>query len=337
MSPRLPCLPLLALPAVALLPAVCGAQALAPVSWRLSVERGAGAEQCAAEGSINEAVTARLGHTAFLEGSPRVVALTLRREGRRWTGTLEARDERGTAVASRSVDAEGDSCEPLTRALVLSLALLLDPAGALSALPEPAPPPRAASASSATPVEPSPRPPPPPPPPVLLQGAVSAAFALGLGLLPTAAPGMQVAAELRAGALWTAELLVFPSRNSANYPGTVGSWSAGLLAGYGWSLPAGFHVAATGGLRGGVLYGSVGLPSEPLTQGEFGFLSLALRPRLRWRWRALSLELGVEGEVLLLRPRFLLTTGGARPVVRTWHEPWPATLTPFVALGFAFP
>lgn len=307
----------------------------AAAGWRLRVQRGPGAERCPGEGEFASLVTARMQRPAFTVGATRVVELALRREGRRWSATLVATDEQGATLSSRAIDAEGDECEPLSRSLVLTLALLLDPASVGSAAPVPVPSAPIPSVSSVTPLAPVLPVRAPAAPPRSLRGALWAGGVLDVGLLGRASPGFVLGGELQYHALFVAELAVLPSQGTSDDRVQAGSWSAGFLSGYDWMLPAGFSFALTVGLRAGVLYASGTSTSAVLRGLDLGWLSLGLRPRLRWAWRALFLDLSVLGEVLLLRPVITVdsSSGGAATIAM---QPWPATVTPALALGLRF-
>lgn len=169
----------------------------------LRYERESGAEGCPSESDLRDAVAARLGYDPFesKEGLDTIV-VRVKREGARLRGSIErvdrARAQRGrpTVITSNAGD-----CAELGSSLAVALAIAVDP---LSLTREPpaarAPaereviaPPLPATSNVASRESPSPPATTPDPPP---QVVVAAGPAISWGALPSASPGIRVAAGL---------------------------------------------------------------------------------------------------------------------------------------------
>src|SRR5438128_1351366 len=129
------------------------ASAEAPAA-RLDYTRGAGAESCPDQRSLEDAVSARLGYPPFRTDAARTLTARVSASGRGLLARMELRDAGGNLLGKRDLAGAGEGCGELAAAMELAIAIAIDPASAT----RPPPP-----LSEAPP--PSQPPPPPPPPP----------------------------------------------------------------------------------------------------------------------------------------------------------------------------
>jgi hypothetical protein len=90
---------------------------------RLEVVRGPGAEACPDAASLTDALRARLGSSASVDGAPVVIEVEIRSTGETFAATVRAS---GGKRGVRALSADGPSCDGLSEALVVSLLVLLD-------------------------------------------------------------------------------------------------------------------------------------------------------------------------------------------------------------------
>lgn len=164
------------------------------VAASLEYSREAGAESCPDEGAIEASVQRQLGSAVFeREPATRVANVVVRRAQGRFVARLALRSATGEGQGSREIESASDTCDELSEALSLALALALDP-GPVAYVTEPVP--EAPSAEVAEPVaavvapvvpnvvEPEPSPPTQPTQPTSSRWEVGLGLALGSGLLP---------------------------------------------------------------------------------------------------------------------------------------------------------
>ena len=211
--------------AIGLLPVDRVAQAdtatAAPV--RLEWIRARGAEACLARADIEERVSARLGRPVFSDAARGTIEGFVQREGETWVAHILARDESGRVTGSRDLTNNAPDCSGLDAAVTLAVALVIDPEAALrppsSAPPRPLPVRLPVAVPPAPPLPPAPPFPtpaaPPPPPPAecpverpcpraesvpearsLPKATLGGRVLVASGLLPGAAAGFAVAAEV---------------------------------------------------------------------------------------------------------------------------------------------
>lgn len=107
---------------------------------RLALVRGAGAETCPAQDEIARLVRARAGERLLDPAAPRALEVLLGRDRDQWTAQIFVRDAAHRTLGARSLAIAGETCEPLTDAVVLAVALAIDPdAAVLAPSREPAP------------------------------------------------------------------------------------------------------------------------------------------------------------------------------------------------------
>jgi hypothetical protein len=299
---------------------VVGALAVSAVSFwaaparagepvRLHWVRLEGAAACIDASMLEARVRQRLGSDPFDPRAQRTVEGVVRREGESWSAQIAVRAHPGDAEPPRrELKSQTKDCEALGEAVVLAVALAIDPEAAFSTPKPPAPPPPATA-------------PAPPPPPVVVaaaptSGARAGRAELGLagqaGLLPRASFGASLlaAAALSAHFEIAARAQVFPAVAVSGDP----SYSIGLALGdvrLCARRPARVEVAACGGPAAGVISAALltGTRAQPGERAWFAAAlgleaALALGP-------AAAVRLGVEGVAPLPRERFTVEGGGA--------------------------
>ena len=290
------------------------AQAGAPLAtMRLSWIRSQGAESCLDEKELASRVAARLGRAPFSPDAPLELKGTIERAGEHFRVEIGVRDEAGSAVGRRVIEADGPDCTPVGDAVVLAVALTIDPDARLEeASPEaPAPAPRtvAASPPSSTPAVP------------LLSAlphsrdtrgtpmaidAVARAV-LALGALPGPAPGAELVAFAGRGRLrGTLGVTFFPER-SADDP-RIALGLTFLTAGVCYDPVAGrvARLRLCSGVQVGAIH-SVAKAVNPINPGERAWLGAEFGPRCVWKELApLTLEIGVSAVVPFFRRDFRL-------------------------------
>lgn len=206
---------------------------------RLVYVRGAGAESCADEASMRQAVASRLGYDPFRVVADTTLTADVSRENGVFHGHVKLVDASGVERGARTLESRAGDCGELTSAMALSMSIAIDPVSVLSPTPATTPnapepePPRAPEPEPPRAPEPPPRPPPavvPPPrgerasPPVPafrfgLVAEVHAAFGVG----PSAAPGGEVGLEVTSPRFMAALRARFdaPMTASSSQGGTV--------------------------------------------------------------------------------------------------------------------
>jgi hypothetical protein len=198
-----------------------------PDSYRLVWVRGERTESCEDAPSIARRVSSRLGREVFTSTAPRSIEGVIQHEGAHWEAHLYVRDDKGALAGSRIIDHDGPDCGSLDSAVVLAIALTIDPEAAIrpesstaAGTVSPPPltpdlvPPKAAVPPPAEGRVCPPAPPPPPPPPCpTQQPCPPAPFGAGApphvesvavtlralfsgGLLPGVTPGVSLAVDL---------------------------------------------------------------------------------------------------------------------------------------------
>ncbi len=301
--------------------------------FRFAWVRDESAEHCPDGPAIAREVTRRLGRDPFAASDAPSIEASVRRDGPRWTARLVVRDADDASLGVREFTSDAPDCAPIAAAITLGVALSIDPAAALRPPPPPTPP------------APAPAPPPPPAPRVLRppetpwsrRAGVSLRALGAVGLLPSVAPGVALAAEgpIVGRLRWSVGLLYLPDSGLVT---ARGSFAFGLVAAQAapcldlWRVP---RASLTGcvGVELGALRSAV-LRGDPSTVGErpwaAAFAGLRLRARLLG---PLAGELGVEAVVPLVRDRFF--EGG--PARDTAFQQASLAGVAFAGLGIQFP
>jgi hypothetical protein len=289
--------------ALAVLAAAPAARAGEPV--RLHWVRAPGAGTCIDPAALEARVRQRLGSEPFDARATRSIEGVVRRSGEGWEAELAVRARPGELEPPlRSLKSQAKDCESLSEAVVLAVALAIDPAAAFAA-PRPAPPPAPAPppvvAASAPPAAAAPA------------GRAELALAGQAGLLPRASlgAGLLAAAALSAHLELALRAQIFPAvevQGSSAYAIGLALGDARLCA----RLPRAARVAflACGGPAVGVMSAALlaGDRAQPGERAWFaGELGAGVLVALS---RALALDLGAEAAVPITRYRFVVEGSG---------------------------
>lgn len=217
--------------------------------------RGDEAGGCVDQRGIEAGVAARLGRNPFVDGGGLNVEGSVERAGNVWRADIRVRDEHGALVGRRALDTEAGDCGPIAEAVILAIALVIDPnaagrtsgSAATAAQPPPmtaaavlpqAPPSTAMAASTPCPVAPS-CPPAAPCPACAnserehVHADVFARVLGSTGLLPRTAPGAGLfGAYIAPSFELTASLSWFPDVATADERFAFGLVSGGSGACY---------------------------------------------------------------------------------------------------------
>lgn len=167
----------------------------------LGVTRGAGAEACITAHELAQRVEARLGHPTFVSAAQADLFIDARidRAGRGWRATVAASRASGAHVGARKLDTASADCHSLDEDLVLVVALVIDPRATTS-------PPASAPVQRETIYVPVAVPVAVPgPPPKWSFGAKIGTTIIG-GMLPSAAPGLELSVAVTPPGAWPIEL-----------------------------------------------------------------------------------------------------------------------------------
>jgi hypothetical protein len=150
--------------------------------------RAPGAETCIDAPALSAAVDARLGRSVFATTSEQAISIEghVRPIENGWHVAFSVRAPDGSLLGQRELEQATSDCRALDNALVLVVALIVDPDAAMSEPPAPPPP-----VKPVPPPEPEPVTPPPPPPAPATPWRLGASLSL-LGaelLLPGASIG----------------------------------------------------------------------------------------------------------------------------------------------------
>ena len=294
------------------------AHAEEPESFRLSWVRGEGAGTCPDGRTLAARVSERLGRNPFSEtGAQSIEGSVVVRDGR-FQAELRVRDAGGVARGSRELSANGSDCVELAEAVVLAVALTIDPNAALGGPPAqqaPLPVPLAAPPSEPPALQecPAVRCPPSEACPLLLCPATAPSLHHGLvarallaaGVLPGLAPGAAVFGEIGTRRLRAAlGMRYFPERDTSD-----GRYGFGLTTGTAgavvvWPLAPGFELSALAELEIGAIHAVV-REREPVEPGDQPWFAASAGPRVALSKLApFRVELGVSLIVPMIRPAF---------------------------------
>jgi hypothetical protein len=306
---------------------------------RLDWQRGPGAEACASEAEIGRRVAARLGRDPFQADAKRTIAARVERASDGWRGELSVLGPDGKPIASREpLRSNSADCSAVSDALVLSIALAIEPDLILGPAPAAEPPsapscptvicattscPACTPASAPAPVERE-----------RLRLRTHARGAVALGVLPAPALGAGLGSELEVVPDFAlgAGILYFPEVETDDGELAFGLTSfelfgcldlvdadAAALAGC-LELQAGSMHALARGLR-------------PIDPGDYLWLAAGLGPKGRLSpVEGMSLELGALVTTPLVRQEFVV-----RGQPGTAHEPATIGFFGFVGIGVEVP
>jgi hypothetical protein len=292
------------------------AAAEGPATARLVYARGPGAERCPAEAELVAAVAAELGRDPFTPDAVTTVRCSVARAGRVLEARIEVLGADGNAVGERALSSPDLSCAELSGAVVLAVAIAVDPMYlAPATLPTTAP--ATIPATQPTdPVEPPPDPdltarvPRPPP-----RRAVELALGVGaaLGALPGVAFGVEVEGDLTVGP-WAfglaahADLGTGVDVASLTDTGSVNAWDLLLAA-----------AACYRERRLGICVRVAGGPTFASSSGfadNRSATQLAAATGIRLSWNLGPLRIHADGMAQLVRASFLVDGAEA------WRTSW---------------
>lgn len=224
---------MLAARALALLPPLLAAFATASAAARtdgvaLAYDRDPDAFSCPTRAELEVAVAERLGTSPWATRAERAIAVRIEPSAYGYVAEIELY-ERGERSAERVLSSTGYDCEPLADALVLALAIAIDPVRALAPPPVDEPPPEPPRLLDTGTASASPPPPALDDDPTALSWELGAGVFTGLGAAPGAFLGVTAQGAARSGPL------SFHLELRAELPGQV------VLS------PAGAERAAVGG------------------------------------------------------------------------------------------
>ncbi|HEY3497829.1 MAG TPA: hypothetical protein VGK73_24190 [Polyangiaceae bacterium] len=297
--------------------------------FRLSWARGDGAESCVDQRALAGAVRLRLGREPFADDAESGIEGTILRDGSTFRANLRVRDARGTEVGRRDLELETGDCSKLTDALVLAVALTIDPNAPASGEASPVDDHPAAEAPAVTPrsdteehaVANAARPAPQASDATAQRGAPCPACApkktrelrlalrglVGGGLLPGIAPGVSVTGFAGTREFTgTLGLSWFPETSTADGEFSFGSSS--VSAGACWEplAAARFLAGACADFAVGALHAVV-WELAPVEPGDHAFVAAELGPYVGVELGlGLRVELGAFAALPLLRPNFLV-------------------------------
>ncbi|WP_437746754.1 hypothetical protein WMF39_18120 [Sorangium sp. So ce1504] len=331
---------------------LCACAALAPAAARAECARGAadvswvrleGAEErCPSAPRLRDEIARRLGRELATTGGGLSIEAVVKGNPGAWSAQIRTVGCDGTPPTVRKLESSAATCEAITSAATLVIALAIDPTAALAApaspplagaSPPPEPPeapppgaprpepPRGAPAEPATQVESS-RAAPPPLPDAEREPRPGASVTLrGLattGLLPVIGPGVAWAAEWSVAPRWTTAsgLLWLPEQRTAE-PALAFGLTAGWLGVCAEALRTGqLSLGACVHLLAGAVHAVIHehpsvLPVDP---GARLWVSPGVGTRLAVRVVGpLRLETGIDLNFPLTRYRFQLQ-GNEQPV-----------------------
>jgi hypothetical protein len=268
---------------------------------RLHWVRAEGAGACIDPATLEARVRERLGSDPFDARATRSIEGVVRRSGESWEAAIAVRARpTDPEPPLRELKSHGNDCDSLGEAVVLAVALAIDPAATFSTSPKPPPAaPIAPPVATAT----------PPPAAGGSRGRAALIVASQAGLLPRASLGAGLVAAVGLGAHLelAAGAQVFPAVEVQGVP----SYAIGLALGDLRAcarLPrvARVDVSACGGPSAGVMTAAVleGDRAQPGQRAWFG-AELGLDAAIALP-HALALRLGVQGVAPLTRYRFTI-------------------------------
>jgi hypothetical protein len=114
-------------PSLLLTLAVVSASPKAAEGARIDYLRNPGAESCADENSLRQAVAAHLGYDPFRADAQRILIVRVDKTPHGWSASLELHDAKGALLGERHLDSSGSDCSELSSALALALSIAIDP------------------------------------------------------------------------------------------------------------------------------------------------------------------------------------------------------------------
>lgn len=297
--------------------------------------RDAGADACLDQQSLRRAVQKRLGREPFSDEAERTIEGSVMRSGRLFTVTLRVRDAAGLARGERHLERETDDCAELSEAVVLAVALTIDPNAPATADPSLVVTDEVMSTASREPSKISAPPPvepvhslavPAPPCPACgandseILVSFSLRGATAFGVLPGLAPGATLTGGVdhpRVRGTLSASWFPEQSSDDGRFSFGLSTLNAGACGGLASRGP--LSVALCAELQVGAMHAVVH-ELAPLDPGDHLFMALASGPVFGLITHSgMQIELGAQALVPLVRPEFLVrgengTAFQSRPV-----------------------
>lgn len=292
--------------AIALIACFIAVEARAAEPARLEWVRLEGAGSCIDRAELEARVNRRLGSKAFDPRASRSIEGVVRRTGEVWRAQIAVRARANEANPPlRELESAAADCTSLGNAVVLAVALAVDPEAAFSDAAAKAPPPRAPA-----PVE-APPPPPPTAPRAVSEAALAgrgdvalvsqlgllpkASFGVGLGVATTLTPRFELGLRARA----------FPDVEIGGDPAYAVGLAAFTLEVCALARPARWvDVRACAGPSLGLLHAAV-LVGDRDQPGQRGSLAAELGLDAVFSLtRTLTFELGARAAMPVTRYRF---------------------------------
>jgi hypothetical protein len=292
--------------------------------------RAPGADACIDAPALMAAVDTRLGRSVFAEQKDAAIVIEahVRPIEQGWHVAISVRGSDGTLTGQRELEEPASDCRALDDALVLVLALIVDPDAAMR---DPAPPP---SPPPPPPPPPAPVPTPAPPPPRAEPWRFEASASLIAGGLVV--PGPSVGGALRVivdpprvppigvrGTLWREG----DERDDARGV-HVRLLTVGLAA-----CPAVWRLALCGGIEVGRMAGA-GFGFDRSQQSVAIVTYATIEPRLAVPLSSRFVLVGAIGAwIPLVRPRFVFEQAGEAMLQ---YQPPPVAIVGHVGLAMLF-
>lgn len=297
--------------------------------FRLAWVRSEGAEGCIDQPGLEAGVRARLGREPFASAAPASIEGEVGRFADAWRAKLRVRDGGGALLGQRALEIRGDDCAQLSEAIVLAVALTIDPnaptqassppspivtspivaqpsapplANAVATQPEGAPelgcpvvaPRGEASAVSAC-------------PPLTAPSSFGlTARALGaVRVLPGLAPGAALVAGFgRPPLRWTVGMSWLPETTTSDGTFSFGLTAANAGACFEFTPAPDAQAGLCADVEAGAIH-ALARKLEPLDPGDTPWLALRAGPRFAWQFVSpFLLELGALAVAPLIRPEF---------------------------------
>jgi hypothetical protein len=330
-----------------LLAFVCAspAHAESSESFRFSWVRGEGAGTCPDGRALAARVSERLGRNPFSDAAEQSIEGGVVARDGRFHAELRVRDAGGVARGSRELAANGPDCAELAEAVVLAVALTIDPNAALGGMPTPPaappapvePPPPAPPALPSCPAVRCPPPEPcrqkPCPPPSGLRAAVAARAVVAFGVLPGVAPGAAVFGELGGERLRASlGMRYLPETTTDDGLYGFGLTTATLGAVIASPVASALELSLLAEVEVGAIHAVV-YELEPVDPGDRPWVAGAVGPRLGFAGPSpLRLEAGGALVVPFIRPSFEV-----RGVAEPAFQSAPVAVLGYLGVGLGMP
>jgi hypothetical protein len=270
---------------------------------RFDFSRDAEVEGCPSGEVIRSAVRERLGRDPFAGDPIRIIEGHVRDDGG-LVAEIVVRTSDGELVGRRELRSDEPTCDSLADAIVLAVALTIDPNALLSPRPpEPVEPPREP--------DPPPRAEAPPPPPIedrTPTGGLALAVAVGAGLLPSVSVGPTLIASIDVVPWMSIEagFTLWPEQSEADAGFGL---TTGRLALCFAPLASDLRVLLCAVGQAGALHQVVRIP-EPVDPGQRFWAAVGAAATFELRIAGpLTARAGVELVVPLVRDRFVTEAG----------------------------